>query len=190
MCKLDEQIYATLGRVRKLKSLSGKDVQDCLRSLQFALLAAEVSEDAICVLVSKLLDYSADAPSAREFANLVEQALAAVPAIAAARGNGAERVPLFERPASSSAWDLKELTNRLPRRAATATVWPAIVVERSAPRHLPMARPRRSDAPGVQPPSETRAARMDGEKMTRMLRAMGHGEGPEPPDMGQPALLV
>lgn len=190
MCKLDEQIAAALGRVRKLKTLTGKDVQECLRSLRTALLAAEVDEEAVCVLVSMVLDRMADTANGAEFAALVEASLSKVPCIAAARGNADNRVPLFARPVATSLWDLKELSNRLPHRVTPQAAWPAMVVERRAPRHLPMARPRRFDAPGVPSPSETRDVRMDGEKMTRMLRAMGQGEGPEPPDMGQPALLV
>jgi hypothetical protein len=190
MCKLDEQIAAALGRVRKLKTLTGKDVQECLRSLRTALLAAEVSEEAICMLVSMVLDRTADAANGAAFADLLDDVLCSVPCIAAARGNATDRVPLFARPVTTSLWDLKELSNRLPHRSAQQAAWPAMVVERRAPRHLPMARPRRFDAPGVPSPSETRDARMDGEKMTRMLRALGQGDGPEPPDMGQPALLV
>lgn len=189
MCKLNAHIAVALDSVRHLNRVGGAEAQQCLRTLRAALLAAEVDGGAIRALVDAVLDRMAAGPMrGADFAAAVETALDTVPGIGGLRGQAAERVPRFEAVSGAGLWDLKEFANRAPARRASG--WAAPVLERRLTRPLGGARPARAvDAPKPVR-ADARPTDLCGEKMGRMLRALGHGDSPEPPDMGQPALLV
>jgi hypothetical protein len=190
MCKLNAHIAVALDSVRHLNQVGGAEAQQCLRTMRAALLAAEVDAEAIRALVDAVLDRMATGPMrGAEFAAAVRGILGEIDGIRSHLGEAAVRVPRFEAGAFRGEWDLKELSNRTPLRPA-ASAWVAPVMERRMPRHLPAARPKRLQAPAQPGQPDARAADLCGEKMNRMLRALGHGDTPEPPDMGQPALLV